>query len=126
MSKKVAVIGAGFWGKNLVRIFSELRALEWVCDTRADALAEASARYGVRTTLNYQEVLGDPGLDAVVLAVPAAQHYAMAREALLAGKDVYVEKPLALSSTDGQKLVELSTKRARILMVGHILEYHPA
>jgi len=123
---QVAVVGSGYWGKNLVRNFFELGALACVCDTREEALREVSAKYNVKTTLHYQEVLDDPDLHAVVIAAQAAQHYELAKRALLQGKDTYVEKPLALCSSEGQELVELAGERDRILMVGHILEYHPA
>ncbi|HMK28880.1 MAG TPA: Gfo/Idh/MocA family oxidoreductase, partial [Terriglobales bacterium] len=122
----VAVIGCGYWGKNLARVFHQLGALRWVCDTRPEVLAEANSKYSVETTLEYREILGDPAVAAVAIAVPAAQHYAIAKEALMAGKDVYVEKPLALQSSEGEELVRLAASNHRILMVGHILQYHPA
>ena len=123
---KVAVIGAGYWGKNLVRNFHQLGALSCVCDERAEALAEAQTKYGVETTHDLEKVLADPTIDAVVIAVPAAQHYEVAKRCLLRDKDVYVEKPLALHAKEGEELVKLAAQRNRILMVGHILEYHPA
>lgn len=123
---KVAVIGSGYWGKNLVRVFHQLGALGCVCDTREDALAEAAAKYSVATTSDLPKVLADPAITAVAIAVPAAQHYTVAKQALHAGKDVYVEKPLALRASEGQELLELAQKTGRILMVGHILQYHPA
>ncbi len=123
---KVAVIGSGYWGKNLVRNFHELGALRWVCDQREEALAEARLKYGVQTTDDLDVVLADPETKGVVIAAPAAQHFSLARRCLLAGKDVYVEKPLALHAEEGRKLVELAKRMDRILMVGHILEYHPA
>jgi len=123
---QVAVVGSGYWGKNLVRNFFELGALGCVCDTRDAALREVFTKYNVKTTLHYQQVLDDPDLHAVVIAAPAAQHYELAKRALLRDKDVYVEKPLALRSSEGKELVELAGERNRILMVGHILEYHPA
>lgn len=123
---RVAVIGSGYWGKNLVRVFHELGALACVCDTRPEALQEAAKAYSVATSTDIQAVFNDPSIQAVALAVPAVQHYNLAKQAMLAGKDVYVEKPLALRASDGQELVELSAKTGRILMVGHILQYHPA
>ena len=127
MSKNVAVIGCGYWGKNLVRVFSQLGALGCVCDTDA-------ARFG---TLNIQgerpkftdklgDVLDDPALGAVAVATPAATHYEVVKLCLRAGKDVFVEKPLALSADQGQELVALARQGSRVLMVGHILLYHPA
>src|SRR5437868_2190382 len=123
---KVAVIGSGYWGKNLVRNFYELGALHWVCDASELALQEVRSKYGVRTTQDLDVVLDDPEVQGVVIAVPAAQHFELARRCLLKNKDVYVEKPLALHASEGQQLVDLAAERKRILMVGHILEYHPA
>jgi len=126
LNPKVAVIGSGYWGKNLVRNFHQLEALACVCDARAEATSEVQAKYGVRTTQELEEVLADPTIDAVVIAVPAAQHYEVAKRCLLRDKDVYVEKPLALHANEGRELIKLALQRRRILMVGHILEYHPA
>ena len=123
---KVAVVGAGYWGRNLVRNFHQLGVLAGVCDERATALAEAEKQYGVRTTSELEDFLVDPSIDAIVIAVPAAQHYEVAKRCLLRYKDVYVEKPLALRASEGKELIDLAAKHRRILMVGHILEYHPA
>jgi len=123
---KIAVIGSGYWGQNLVRNFHELGALECVCDVREVALTEARTKYNVRTATEFNSILEDPAVDGVVIAAPAAQHYDLARRALNCGKDVYVEKPLSLRVEEGDELVQLATERHRILMVGHILEYHPA
>jgi UDP-2-acetamido-3-amino-2,3-dideoxy-glucuronate N-acetyltransferase len=122
----VAVLGAGAWGKNLVRNFHALSALRSVCDLNQDALQETATRFGVSTTQDINTILSDPQIDAVVIATPAEQHYEMARLCLLADKDVYVEKPLALHAEQGAELTQLACARGRILMVGHILEYHPA
>jgi UDP-2-acetamido-3-amino-2,3-dideoxy-glucuronate N-acetyltransferase len=123
---KVAVIGAGYWGKNLVRNFYQLGALEMVCDERQAVLERVEAEYGVRTTTKLSQVLEDPKIEGVVIALPAALHYKAAKSALIAGKDVYVEKPLALTSREGEEIVDVAARTGRILMVGHILEYHPA
>ncbi len=123
---RVAVVGCGYWGKNLVRNFYELGALACVCDVREEALGEAHARYGVETTRDFESVLANERIPAVVIATPAAQHYEMARRSLLHKKDVFVEKPLSLRSSEARELVELAANQKRILMVGHILEYHPA
>lgn len=123
---EVAVIGCGYWGKNLVRNFHELGALACVCDVNEDALRAAGEKYHIKTTSDWNEVLDDKRIYAVVIAAPAAQHYALTKQALLSGKDVYVEKPLALRSSEGVELVQLAKDADRILMVGHILEYHPA
>jgi UDP-2-acetamido-3-amino-2,3-dideoxy-glucuronate N-acetyltransferase len=123
---KIAVVGAGYWGKNLVRNFYELGALACVCDTRGQVLSEVREKYNVATSSTLELVLADPEIDGVVIAAPAAQHFQLARKCLLAGKDVYAEKPLALHADEGEQLVTLANQRRRILMVGHILEYHPA
>jgi len=123
---KVAVVGSGYWGRNLVRNFHELGVLSTVVDVREEALRESQARYGVKTTQDFDAVLEDPSIHAVVIAAPATQHYELAKKSLHRGKDVFAEKPLALHSSEGAELVDLASKRGRILMVGHILEYHPA
>ena len=125
-SVKVAVIGAGAWGKNLVRNFAELGALHTVCDVSEQTLIQFQQKYGVRVTKNVDDVLNDAEIDAVVIAAPAAQHFEIARKCMARGKDVYVEKPLALHVEEGEKLLAQATSLGRILMVGHILQYHPA
>lgn len=126
-SVRVAVIGCGYWGKNLVRNFAQLGALACICDSNESALQEQGQLFpGARLTDDYQSVLDDMEIDAVVIAAPAAQHYVLVKQALLAGKDVFVEKPLALHYVEGKELVELAEKQNAILEVGHILEYHPA
>jgi len=123
---RVAVIGAGAWGKNLVRNFAELGALRCVCDVSEQTLNQIQQKYGVRVTTNMDDVLRDADIDAVVIAAPAAQHFEIARKCLSRGKDVYVEKPLALHVEEGEKLLAQAMAQGRILMVGHILQYHPA
>jgi UDP-2-acetamido-3-amino-2,3-dideoxy-glucuronate N-acetyltransferase len=125
---RVAVVGAGAWGRNLVRNFFELGALAAVCDARQEALDfVAKTHAGVPLTRDFNSLLTEhPEIEAVVIAAPAAQHYELARRALLAGKDVFVEKPLALHVQEGRDLISLAAARNRILMVGHILEYHSA
>jgi len=124
---RVAVVGVGYWGKNLVRNFYELGALASMCDPAQSVEENYSRTYpDVRFYTDYSAVLGDPSLTAVALATPAATHYQMARAALEAGKDVFVEKPLAVDVNEGESLVRLARSTRRILMVGHILQYHPA
>src|SRR6266568_448565 len=124
---KVAVVGVGYWGRNIVRNFHELGALALLCD--ADRSIEEGCRHeyeSVRFCRDFSVVLSDPSIAAVALATPAATHYEMAKAALEAGKDVLVEKPLAIDVKQGEDLVELAASKRRILMVGHILRYHPA
>lgn len=122
---KVAVIGAGYWGKNLVRNFADLGVLVAVCDSNPRACAPAMDM-GLRICNSVHELLQEPDLDAIAIASPAISHYAIAKEALLAGKDVFVEKPLALEVSEGQELIDLAARHELVLMVGHILQYHPA
>ncbi len=124
---KVAVVGSGYWGKNLIRNHHELGSLWAICDTNQDVLDGFAVQYpGVRCEANYQQLLAEPELDAVVLAAPAAMHFSLAREALTAGKDVFVEKPLALDVVEAQELSDLAIENNCILMVGHLLQYHSA
>ncbi|WP_447979334.1 Gfo/Idh/MocA family oxidoreductase [Candidatus Nitrospira bockiana] len=123
----VAVVGSGYWGKNLVRNFAELGALSTVCDRDDERLEALGAQHpGCRMTSSYRDVLNDPAIRAVAIATPAETHGPLVREALLAGKDVLVEKPLCLSVDEGRSLVALANQHNRILMVGHLLWYHPA
>jgi UDP-2-acetamido-3-amino-2,3-dideoxy-glucuronate N-acetyltransferase len=127
MNEKVAVVGSGYWGKNLVRNFAQLGALGSICDANLNTLNAQAALYpGVGTATKLQEVLVDDKFQAVVIATPAAWHFSQVKEAIVHGKDVFVEKPLALHYDEGQELVELAERYGVILMVGHILEYHPA
>jgi UDP-2-acetamido-3-amino-2,3-dideoxy-glucuronate N-acetyltransferase len=123
---RVAVVGCGYWGKNLVRNFHSLGCLDAICDVDAVRLEEFGKTYGVPITRSFDDLLGRAEVRAIVIAAPAAQHFDLARKALLAGKDVFVEKPLALRVEEGQELVDIARERQRILMVGHLLQYHPA
>ncbi|MGH7318232.1 MAG: Gfo/Idh/MocA family oxidoreductase [Candidatus Rokuibacteriota bacterium] len=123
----VAVVGCGHWGHNLVRNFDELGALAAICDTNPETLAALKDRYGhCQLLTSYADVLRDDAIQAVVITTPAESHADLVREALLAGKDVFVEKPLCLSVPTGERLVALARERQRILMVGHLLWYHSA
>jgi UDP-2-acetamido-3-amino-2,3-dideoxy-glucuronate N-acetyltransferase len=123
----VALIGFGYWGRNLARNLHQLGALRIVCDTRRKALQEAGSAYpGVVTAGRVAGVLANPEVAAVAIAAPAVEHYRLTRQALLAGKDVFVEKPLSLELAQANELVTLARERRRVLMVGHLLEYHPA
>ncbi len=125
----VGVIGCGNWGKNYVRNFSEIPEAKLVtcCDTNHARLVAIRERYPlVRLTKNFQTVASDPKIDAVVIATPPATHYSIARACLLRGKHVLVEKPFTLSSEDADHLVDIAAKAGKVLMVGHIMDYHPA
>lgn len=123
----VAVIGSGYWGKNLVRNYHELGALKLICDKNETVLAGFNKQYpSVDTCLALNDVLSRKDIDGVVIATPAETHYTLAREALLANKHVYVEKPLVLDEREGEELIALAGERKRVLMVGHLLQYHPA
>ena len=124
---RVAVIGFGNWGKNLTRNFHELGALAAVCESAPDRRDQCHSDYpDCRTYSDVDAVLADSSIQAVVIATPAEHHAAMAKKALLAGKDVFVEKPLSLDIASGRALVTLAQEKNRILMVGHLLWYHPA
>ena len=124
--KNLALIGAGYWGKNLARNFHQLGSLALVCDASEAILAQqAAACPGIRTTQSVEDVFSDPAITRVAIAAPAARHYELAKKALEAGKDVFVEKPLALDSGEGEALADLAESKGLILMVGHLLQYHP-
>lgn len=124
---KVAVVGCGNWGKNLVRNFAQLGALAAACDLDRQRLAIIEREYrGIKVTTDIKSLLDDPSIKAMVIAAPSDTHFALAKESLLANKHVYVEKPLARDVSHAQKLDELATERNLILMVGHLLLYHPA
>lgn len=127
MQSNIAVVGSGYWGKNLVRNIYELGALRTICDVNTKTINEFTKSYPeIQLTADFQSVLADNKIKGVVISTPAALHYSMVKEALEADKDIFVEKPLALTALEGQKLVGLAKSRGRILMTGHLLEYHPA
>jgi predicted dehydrogenase len=120
----VAAVGCGYWGKHIVRNFAELGALRAVSDTNPDIAAEFSQKYNV-PALTLPEIMNDAAYEGVVFASPARLHVEHAGAALKAGKHVLVEKPMALSLPEGRALAKLAKQRGRILMVGHLLHYHP-
>jgi UDP-2-acetamido-3-amino-2,3-dideoxy-glucuronate N-acetyltransferase len=127
MKVKVAVIGAGYWGKNLIRNFDSLGALGAICDSDKETLNEFASLYPkVDTIDDYHTLLNDPSFESIAIASPAETHYRMVKAFLLADKHVFVEKPLALHEEEGIELNELAVERNRVLMVGHLLQYHPA
>jgi UDP-2-acetamido-3-amino-2,3-dideoxy-glucuronate N-acetyltransferase len=121
----IAVVGAGYWGKNLIRNLSDLGALYAICESDT-ANPNVRAYPAAKLYTDYSDLLADRNVTALAIATPAARHFEMARQALEAGKDVFVEKPLALTIREGEELVDLAEKKKLILMVGHILQYHPA
>ena len=126
---KIAVVGSGYWGKNLVRNFHSLGALSAICDKDPKVLAKFQEKYqGIPGTCNFEDLLDDSTtpVDALVIASPAETHYTLAKKGLMAGKHVFVEKPLSLTIEEGRELVELAEQYQLTLMVGHILHYHQA
>jgi len=127
MSKpRVAIVGCGYWGHNLIRNFLELREVEvkTVCDFDLSALARMKRRYpALELSSNYEEILSDSRIDGVIIATPLSTHYPFARKALQKGKHVLVEKPLATSSTQALDLIELAERHGKVLMVDHTFLY---
>jgi len=128
LTHKVGLAGLGYWGPNLARNLDDHPdvRLTWICDRDEAALARAASRFPeARHTTRFEDLLEDDSLQAIAIATPVVTHFELAREALLAGKHVFVEKPLALSSTLGEQLVALAEERGLVLMPGHLLLYHP-
>jgi predicted dehydrogenase len=126
---RLGMVGVGGWGKNLLRACSRVQGaqLAAICDADPRRLAGQACLYpGVHATTNYHDLLADPTLDAVILATPAPTHYQLALQALEAGKHVYVEKPMTLAGSEADALARRADALHRVLMVGHLLEYHPA
>jgi predicted dehydrogenase len=123
---RVGVVGLNYWGPNLVRNFDDLGDLRWLCDLDEERLDSLSARYpNARATRDYDDLLADDELDAIVVATPVPTHYALAKQALEAGKHVFVEKPPAMRAGEMDELVALAAAQDRVLMPGHLLLYHP-
>jgi len=126
VSARVGIAGLGYWGPNLARNFAELAELAWICDLDSALRERFAARYpAARVTADFDELLADPELDAVIVATPVPTHYELARQALLAGKHVFVEKPPATRAHEMEELCALSEERDLVLMPGHLLLYHP-
>jgi predicted dehydrogenase len=125
---QIAVVGVGGWGKNLARNYAQLPEanLRYVCDLDAKKLEQVARQYpGTRATREFDDLLRDQELEAIVVATHAPSHFKLCKAALEAGKDVYVEKPMVLNSADARELIALADRLGRVLMVGHLLEYHP-
>jgi len=126
---KVAVIGAGYWGPNLIRNFYGINreCVRFVCDQDSSVIGRLKNSFpGVEFVSDYSLVLNSPEVDGVVVATQPTSHFALSKEALEKGKHVFVEKPLALNTSEAEELVALSRSKNRVLMVGHLLRYHPA
>ncbi|MGH9992255.1 MAG: Gfo/Idh/MocA family protein [Nitrososphaera sp.] len=127
-SVNVGVVGVGGWGKNLARNYSQIpeAQLRYLCDLDEAKLKAVRSQFQAElTTTRFDDLIEDPELQAIVIATTGPTHYELCKKALLAGKDVYVEKPFVLSVADAEEIVSLADDRQRILMVGHLLEYHP-
>jgi predicted dehydrogenase len=125
---RIGVAGLGYWGPNLARNFASLSGCElsWCCDASEEARARAALRFpGVSVTADLQQLLDDPDLDAIALATPVPSHAALAAQVLDSGKHCFVEKPLGQSVAEAELAVRAAETAGRILMVGHLLEYHP-
>jgi predicted dehydrogenase len=123
----IAVVGAGAWGKNHIRVFSEIPNvhLKYVCDSDPSRLAKLQKSYPQSKMVeNLNPILSDPEVKGVVIASSAISHFPLAKEALLGGKDILVEKPMALNVKDAEEMVKIAGERDRLLMVGHLLIYH--
>jgi UDP-2-acetamido-3-amino-2,3-dideoxy-glucuronate N-acetyltransferase len=124
-ARTLALVGAGYWGKNLARNFHALGVLHTLCDAAQPTLDSYERDFsGVKKTTRFEDVLADPEISQVAIAVPAALHFALAKAALEAHKDVFVEKPLCLDLAEGRALVELAAAQKQVLMVGHLLQHH--
>lgn len=125
--KAIGLIGLGYWGKNILRNLVELDLLHTACDTSAQIIENHKKNYpNINYSSEINHVINNPEITGIMIATPAATHYDIAKQALNAGKDVFIEKPLALKVFQGEELVNLAKEKNRILMVGHILQYHPA
>jgi predicted dehydrogenase len=123
---RIGQVGLGYWGTNLVRNFDDLADLRRLCDASPERREQFARRYpGTRVTDSVEELLADPELEAVVIATPVPSHYALAKQALEAGKHVFVEKPPAMRASEMEELVALAEERNLVLMPGHLLLYHP-
>ena len=124
MKKNITVVGCGYWGKNLVRNFSELGALYSICDPNTEIANKYAGQYNVKNS-SFIEIINDLNIKGVVLAVPAHLHASMAIEAMNKGKHVFVEKPLAMNENESELMIATAKKNDVKLMVGHLLQYHP-
>lgn len=124
MLKNIVVVGCGYWGQNLVRNFYELNCLYCISDEDEEQANFISSKYSVENK-SFEEVIEDPEVDAVVLAVPARLHHSMSIKSMEYGKHVYVEKPIAMNELEAKEMIASSKKNNVHLMIGHLLQYHP-
>ena len=123
---RIGLAGLGYWGPNLARNFDDLAELAWLCDVSPELRERFAPRYpSARVTSDFGEMVADPDLDAVVVATPVPTHYALARQALEAGKHAFVEKPPAMRAAEMEDLCAVAAERDLVLMPGHLLLYHP-
>jgi predicted dehydrogenase len=123
---RIGLAGLGYWGPNLARNFDELAELTWLCELSDEQRARFAPRYpNARMTDDFGELLAEPELEAVVIATPVVTHFELTRQALLAGKHAFVEKPMAVTASEADELVALAEERELVLMPGHLLLYHP-
>lgn len=125
--QRIAVIGCGVWGRNIVRNFYNLNVLDTVCDIDEENLNKVTQEYaGVKVTKDYNDILNNPEITGVAVVTPSHMHYKLVKAMLLAGKHVYVEKPISTVAEEAKDLTNLANERGLVLMVGHLLLYHPA
>ena len=124
MKKHIAVVGCGHWGKHLVRNFSELGALCSISDPNSEIADQYASQYNIKKS-SFSEIINDPNIKGVVLAVPAHLHAPMATEVMNKNKHVFVEKPLAMNEAEAEAMIATAKKNKVQLMVGHLLQYHP-
>ncbi len=125
--KDLAVIGIGYWGKNLARNYNEIGVLHSICEMNPERRAQYQALYPhVHLESDYFNILASPEIQKVVIATPTRTHFKLAKEALIAGKDVFIEKAMCLCLSEAEELVSLAEANGKILMIGHLLHYHPA
>ena len=123
---KLGLIGGGYWGKNLIRDFYSCGVLDTICDLNKNLLDEYKKKYcDIKITINFESLLSNKEITAICIALPADLHYKFSKMALLANKDVLVEKPITLNVDEAEELVKLAKDNNKILMVGHLLHYHP-
>ena len=125
--QKIAVLGCGLWGRNIVRNFYNLNALGMVCDLDDDNIAKVKEQYpGIKTTKDFHDILNSKDITGVVVVTPSHTHFKFVKAMLEAGKHVYVEKPISTVAQEARDLTDLAGSKGLVLMVGHLLLYHPA